>query len=173
VRPPAGPRRRPASELRDVVPGRDLAPRPNAGHEELRGDAGAAQAALCSLPQVPRPRKFCGTRTCDACPWRTDVPVGRFPPERFRQLRNTVQQNFGPLFACHKTEEGSDSVCVGYLLVEGSQSLTVRLAHIHGRFNYKDLKATGPLFKSYRAMEEANDPDAIDWGDEDDFEDNE
>lgn len=101
-------------------------------------------------------KKFCGTRTCDECPFRTDVPVGRFPAERFRQLRRTAEQGFNPIFACHKTEEGSDLACVGYLLVAGSANFTVRLAVLQGRFRYEDLKATGPLYESYKAMERAN-----------------
>ena len=116
---------------------------------------------LSHEPREMKP-KFCGTRTCDECPWRTDVPVGRFPPERFVALARTVRQQFGPVFACHKTEEGADTVCVGYLLRDGERSLTVRLAHAHGRFSFGTLKATGPLYESFAAMARANGVDAPD-----------
>lgn len=111
-------------------------------------------------------RKFCGTTTCNECPFLKDVPVGRFPPERFQQLRRTAQQGFNPIFACHKTIEGSDNACVGYLLVDGLNNFNVRLALSRKRFNPSELKATGPLYDSYKEMEDANDLDAVDWGDQ-------
>lgn len=102
------------------------------------------------------PRKFCGTRPCNECPWRRDVPVGRFSPERFRALRSTVGQGFNPLFACHKTEEGSDNTCVGYLLVDGMQNFAARLAHAQGLFKWRDLKSDAPLYESHKEMERVN-----------------
>lgn len=100
---------------------------------------------------------FRATRTCAECPWRKDVPVGRFPPERFERLRSTVQQGFGqPVFACHKSTEGKDVACVGFLLVEGCQNFAVRLAIIRGDVDFSKLEATGPLFEDYEAMAAAN-----------------
>lgn len=100
--------------------------------------------------------KFCGTTTCDECPWRMDVPPGRFPLERFAALRATAEQGFGnKIFACHKTHEGEDQACVGFLLVAGHSNFAVRIAAIQGRFKYEELKATGPLFDSYAEMEKA------------------
>lgn len=95
-------------------------------------------------------------RTCDECPWRKDVPVGRFAPERFVQLRKTVEQGFGPLFACHKTHEGSDETCVGYLLVDGENNFNVRFAASQGRLHFEELEAAGPLYESFEEMARAN-----------------
>lgn len=37
-----------------------------------------------------------------------------------------------PLFACHKTEEGRERACAGWLAVEGVNHVTVRLAVAQG-----------------------------------------
>lgn len=95
--------------------------------------------------------------TCEECPWRKDVPPGRFPAERFIQLRRTAEQGFHkPVFACHKTVEGAETACVGFLLVAGANNFAVRLASATGQFNHKELKATGPLYESYEEMARAN-----------------
>jgi Family of unknown function (DUF6283) len=96
--------------------------------------------------------------TCEECPWRKDVPVGRFPEERFISLRKTAEQGFNkPIFACHKTSEGKGTqACVGYLLVAGHNNFAVRLASATGRFDHTQLKATGPLYESYEEMARAN-----------------
>jgi hypothetical protein len=101
---------------------------------------------------------FAATRTCDECPWRKDVPPGRFPPARFERLRSTVEQGIDkPLFACHKTREGREVVCVGYLLCPASRdNFRVRLALWREEFDPAKLVAAGPLFRTYGAMERAN-----------------
>lgn len=73
---------------------------------------------------------------CDECPWRRDVPTGRFPPERYRALARTCQQGlpFRPIFACHKTPEGKEQACVGFLLLNGRNNLAVRMAASHPDF---------------------------------------
>ena len=102
-------------------------------------------------------RGFCpATVTCDECPWRKDVPVGRFPPSRYRALRRTVEQGFGPVFACHKTPEGRDSACVGYLLRDGMNNFRVRLAVIRGEVKPARLRAAGPLYENFEEMARAN-----------------
>jgi len=116
-------------------------------------------------PPPPEPETACTvdpkttfrrTETCAECPWRTDVPTGRFPPERFERLHRTVQQGFNPIFACHKTSEGHETACVGYLMVEGERNFAVRFALIEKAYDPRKLKATGPLYESYREMAEAN-----------------
>lgn len=100
---------------------------------------------------------FDQTQPCAECPWRKDVPPGRFPPERYVALRRTAQQGFGnPIFACHKTSEGQDNACVGFLLVEGDQNFQVRMAIIRGRLDPTRLKSPYPLFGSYAEMAAAN-----------------
>jgi hypothetical protein len=96
------------------------------------------------------------TSICSACPWRKDVPVGVFPPERFIALAATVKQDFGPVFACHKTTEGQDSACVGYLLTEGTENFNVRIASIRGALDMKKLKSEYPLYATFKEMALAN-----------------
>ena len=100
---------------------------------------------------------FAQTTPCSECPWRKDVAPGRFPPERYIALRRTAQQGFGnPIFACHKTTEGRDNACVGFLLVEGDQNFQVRMAVITGRLDYGKLKSPYPLYESYAELAAAN-----------------
>lgn len=96
------------------------------------------------------------TRQCSECPWRKDVPVGRFPPERYVALKNTVEQGLNNLFACHKTSDGEPSACVGFLLVDGPNNWTARLAAITGEFDPRKLEAAGPLYDSFQEMALAN-----------------
>ena len=39
---------------------------------------------------------------CAECPWRRDVPPGKFPPERFIALAHTAYDLAGHVFACHQ-----------------------------------------------------------------------
>ena len=109
----------------------------------------------------PRELGFARIRPCDECPWRKDVAVGRFAPERFVALARTVARGAAhqvgqPVFACHKSHEGKDVVCAGFLLVDGGQNFTVRLALFQRRFDPAKLEATGPLYASYAEMAAAN-----------------
>jgi hypothetical protein len=97
-----------------------------------------------------------GGSTCDECPWRRDVAVGRFPPERFIELASTSVQHIGPLFACHVTPEGGEHACVGWLLVDGVENLRVRIAISTGELNLRRLVARGELYNSFGEMAEAN-----------------
>lgn len=99
---------------------------------------------------------FRRSETCTECPWRRDVAVGHFPPERYVSLRRTCEQGFNNVFACHQTAEGHETVCVGYLMVDGLNNFRVRLAVIQGQYDPKMLKATGPLYESFREMAVAN-----------------
>jgi hypothetical protein len=79
-------------------------------------------------------------RPCDECPWRVDAQSGRFTPERWGVLRASSldeDTGFGPdygnaLFACHKSPEGGERACAGWLAVEGSSHPNVRLAVLTG-----------------------------------------
>lgn len=105
-----------------------------------------------------KPPGFTATTTCDECPWRTDVPPGRFPPERFKKLASSCEGGIGkPMFACHKSPEDAPFACVGYLIVEGpEENLGVRLALIQHKYDPAKLVATGPLYESFDAMARAN-----------------
>jgi hypothetical protein len=101
---------------------------------------------------------------CSACPFRRDTGPGQFPACRYEALRDTAgtpgaEAPLGaPLFACHKSPEGREEACAGWLAVAGYEHIGIRLAVIRG-----DLPAAAlapgdswpELFESYAEMAEA------------------
>ena len=83
------------------------------------------------LPRAKRP--------CRECPWRRDVTPGQFPACRYDALRDTSgsagnEAPLGaPLFACHKSPEGQEWACAGWLAAVGYEHLGVRLLVITER----------------------------------------
>lgn len=77
-------------------------------------------------------------RPCDECPWRADARPGRFTEERWTALLDTADTGRGsaplgaPIFACHKTDEGRDRTCAGWLAVEGAGHVGIRLHVVAG-----------------------------------------
>lgn len=96
------------------------------------------------------PLPYC-KRPCAECPWRTDVPPGKFPASRFRALAGTAYDMARTIFACHMSKEGGEVTCAGYLIRQGAHNLTLRLAQ--QRF---EVASDAPLFPTYRAMAIAN-----------------
>jgi hypothetical protein len=86
---------------------------------------------LPSLPYLRIP--------CEECPWLVDAVPGRFPEERWLAMRATCDTGSGsappdaPLFACHKTRQGAEYVCAGWLAREGSGHVGIRIAVLRGR----------------------------------------
>lgn len=112
---------------------------------------------MTPFPRVRRP--------CDECPTRLDAPVGRFAARRFQALLATVgrpgaEQPLGaPLFACHKTPEGAERTCAGWLVLCGPDHMTVRWAISDGRLPADALKVGAdwpPLYETYDEMAAAN-----------------
>lgn len=96
-------------------------------------------------------------RPCLECPWRLERAACQFPVERFQALADTVDNNWHPLrpnamFACHKSEEGSDLVCAGYLLVDGMVNTTVRLNVKRGVIDMRRLRTDALLHSSFAEM---------------------
>lgn len=102
---------------------------------------------------------------------------GRFPAQRFKELRATSVQpdptdddayqaaalGQQPKFGCHKGAPGSgeDLACAGWLAVAGHQNLSVRLAVITGSLPASALTPGPnwpPLHDSYDAMAAAHNP---------------
>jgi hypothetical protein len=85
------------------------------------------------FPRVHRP--------CDECPWRRDTLPGKFPACRYDALRETAgragaEAPLGaPMFACHKSPEGGERACAGWLAVVGYEHLGVRVALARGRLD--------------------------------------
>lgn len=95
------------------------------------------------LPYMPSP--------CRECPWRRDVPVGKFTPARFQALAHTAYDLARKVFACHMSKDGGDVACAGYVLMQGAHNLAMRLARQPFEVS-TDVK----LFSNYREMAIAN-----------------
>lgn len=100
-------------------------------------------------------------RPCDECPWRRDTLPGKFPACRYDALRETsgrrgAEAPLGaPMFACHKSPEGEERACAGWLAVVGAEHLSVRLAVVMGRLDPSALCAGEGwplLFDNYDEM---------------------
>jgi hypothetical protein len=98
---------------------------------------------------------------CTECPWATTTPPGQFPPARYAALQATTgrpghEAPLGaPLFACHKSSEGKDVPCAGWLAAVGLESIQVRVLIAQGRLSRSVLvpgEDWPPLFASYAAM---------------------
>lgn len=94
-------------------------------------------------------------KPCPECPWRTDVPPGRFPPDRFAALAASAYDMSPVLFQCHKTTDDRPAVCAGFLLRGATHNFAIRMAARAGRLG--DVTDGGfPLFEDFRSMAIAN-----------------
>jgi hypothetical protein len=100
--------------------------------------------------------KLYQTKPCAECPWRTDVAPGRFPPSRFIDLAKTAYDNAIEQFACHKSPEGQEFGCAGFLLNGALFNLGTRFSKSMGRVDPDEISSAYPLYPNYRAMAVAN-----------------
>jgi hypothetical protein len=116
--------------------------------------------SACTAPagtRLPYRRKPCG-----GCPWRTDAPIGHFPPSAFRRLAGTAYDMARTYFACHESDETQPLVCAGFFLRGAEHNLQVRLDLMDGGVDRTGVHDGGhELYDNYQAMAEANhvDPD--------------
>ena len=91
------------------------------------------------------PADSCALRPCGGCPWRVDSKGGEaisnFSIEKARGLANTVgpDDGFRTIMACHLSDEGADSPCIGYLVQVGWTNLSVRMMAISGRLPLNEI----------------------------------
>lgn len=100
-------------------------------------------------------------RPCAECPWVKTTDPGQFPRERYDALAHTTGQRgreaplFAPMFACHKSADGKEMPCAGWLAAVGYESLTVRYYLAQNEIP-KSAMAPGDdwpeLFSSYTEM---------------------
>jgi hypothetical protein len=116
---------------------------------------------MASLPRRRYP--------CRECPFRRDTEPGQFPACRYEALQDTAgrpgaEAPIGaPMFACHKSPEGREEACAGWLAVCGYEHLGVRLAVVTGMLGPERLEpAEGwpELFGSYEEMAAAQGGDS-------------
>lgn len=91
-------------------------------------------------------------RPCAECPWRRDVEPGQFGPDRFRALAGTAEDRSTTLFACHKSAEGGEIVCAGFLARGAEHNLSVRFAYARGELEPLDRGEGFDLVEDYREM---------------------
>jgi hypothetical protein len=103
-------------------------------------------------------------KPCPECPWVKATAAGQFSRERFEALRGTTGEpgNEAPLgaglFACHKSAEGKEIPCAGWLAAVGIESLSVRLLISTGSLPAEVLhpgEDWPELHESYDEMAEA------------------
>ena len=108
------------------------------------------------MTAVPR-RRY----PCAECPFRRDTKPGQFPACRYEALKETAGRPGAevpigaPMFACHKSPEGREEACAGWLAVCAIEHLGVRMAVLTGRIEPEDLRpAEGwpELYGSYDEM---------------------
>lgn len=100
---------------------------------------------------------FAMPAVCRECPWRRDVPVGKFSPERYIRLAATCTPGGLPgIFACHLTPEGGPRACAGMLAVCGTDNNRVRLAISRGDWTPPEGPPPPDLYADYAEMAIAN-----------------
>lgn len=101
---------------------------------------------------------------CRECPFRRDTEPGQFPAERYEALQCTIgtdddmRMPGDPLFACHKSPEGAEEACAGWLAVCGIYHLTIRIAISSGHLPPETLSPPPDwpeLFANYAEVAEA------------------
>ena len=92
------------------------------------------------------------TIPCAECPWRRDVPTGKFPPERYVALATTAYDMAGAVFACHMSKDGREFACAGFILQSSAHNFACRMA----RMPFDDVRSPYPLFETYRELAIAN-----------------
>lgn len=104
------------------------------------------------MPTIRAPKK-----PCAECPWRRDVPAGRFPVQKYRELARTAEDMAMSVFSCHKSSVEEPIVCAGYVLRGGAHNLALRLAYIRGDILPDSVTDGGyDLYEDYREMAVAN-----------------
>ncbi|MFR9753840.1 DUF6283 family protein [Nocardia sp. 004] len=122
----------------------------------MSDNASDAAADHSDMNRIPH-RRY----PCVECPWRRDVTPGQFPLEAFEALTRTVGgpgrevSDTAPMFACHKSPEGDEAACAGWLAVAGWDHFGIRRAVIEGRIDPSVLRPGHnwpPLHASYTEM---------------------
>ena len=89
-------------------------------------------------------------RPCKSCPWRVttdplqDIP--HYDVALHRRLATSCAGDGLVLMSCHHAAEGQESmgsICAGFVLQVGTDSIGLRLAVFTGRLNPDDFEAGG------------------------------
>lgn len=91
-------------------------------------------------------------KPCPNCPWRLDAPIGEFAVERYRALATCAEDLSRVIFQCHKTGDGDDVTCAGFLAAGATHNLAIRFAYMDGRLAPGDYSGGVELHPNYRSM---------------------
>jgi hypothetical protein len=116
---------------------------------------------VTTLTSKPNGQAGYRKQVCETCPWRLDAEVGRFPAQAYRESAPTAHDASFSTFACHESGKEHLQTCAGFILANSFDNIGVRIAECRGDLDRRQIKRTVPLYRSYRAMAEANgvDPD--------------
>ncbi|MCH9637813.1 MAG: hypothetical protein K0U16_07715 [Gammaproteobacteria bacterium] len=103
------------------------------------------------------PRKFTVLRKqCAECPWSRESRPGLFSPTRFKVMASTCEE-WGPLFACHKSVAGRDLPCAGWVEYQRLHGNNVRLRlAIAQSEDFAPPELRGEQFESFEEMASAH-----------------
>ncbi len=89
---------------------------------------------------------------CADCPWRKDAPI-QWSADRFQNLALTCRDDGASIMACHKSREGNDLPCVGFVVQVADESIGLRIAAATGRIDLREYEDGGhELFGSFEEM---------------------
>lgn len=137
-----------AEGARCAIDGMDL---PDGAYCAMMDEAGLDPLVKAQPDALPAQR-----RPCTNCPWRADAQPGEFTAERYRVLAASAYDRSFMIFTCHKSPEGGEVVCAGFLERGAEHNLAVRLAYSQRRLERFDRSGGLRLHSSYRAMAIAN-----------------
>ena len=100
---------------------------------------------------------------CDNCPWRksTDphTQIPNYRVEMAENLAHTCRDDGMAVMACHKTTEGKELACVGFVLQVGVESIGVRLRFFGGDSPDNYEVGDADLYNTFEEMHEAHEID--------------
>jgi hypothetical protein len=94
-------------------------------------------------------------KPCAECPWRRDVPTGKFPSWMIAGLADTAEPGHQRIFACHMHKS---SACAGWRAAHGAENDRMRLLATVGALEWarRAGDAEPLLYRSFDEMARAN-----------------
>lgn len=97
-------------------------------------------------------------KPCKSCPWRignTPDTIPNFKADLSAKLSQTCRDDGLQIMACHKSREGREIPCAGFVLQVGPESIGLRFAVRRGAVNPDEYETDAPLHATFEAMHRA------------------
>lgn len=98
-------------------------------------------------------------RPCKSCPWivsNTPDTIPNYDPEKAACLARSCRDDGTSVMACHKSREGAEFPCAGFIAQVGVDSIGVRLGVTFGQIRLDDYEpGPEPLHPDFEAMHRA------------------